>query len=51
MSHLDFQISGMTCDHCAKNAEEGLNALEGVTASVSYETGVAQVNTEGTVTT
>ena len=33
MTTLTLQITGMTCDHCARSAEEALNALAGVRAS------------------
>ena len=33
----------MTCDPCARTAEEALNALPGVKAQVSYEEGIAWV--------
>jgi copper chaperone CopZ len=36
-------ITGMTCDHCARTAEEALNALPGVKAQVSYEERIARV--------
>ena len=39
----------MTCDHCAKSAQDALNALDGVTATVSFENRLASVNTEGKV--
>jgi len=43
MSTYTLHISGMTCDDCARTAEEGLNALPGVWAEVSYEEGIARV--------
>ncbi|MCA1854094.1 MAG: cation transporter [Beggiatoa sp.] len=43
MSTYILWITGMTCDHCARTAEEALNALPGVKAQVSYEEGIAQV--------
>ena len=43
MKNLNIRVSGMTCEHCARNAEEALNALEGVRASVSYAEGMATV--------
>ncbi|MGH8590054.1 MAG: heavy-metal-associated domain-containing protein [Gammaproteobacteria bacterium] len=43
MSTYTLHITGMTCDHCARTAEDALNALPGVTAQVSYEEGIAQV--------
>jgi len=37
----------MTCEHCATSIQDALNALQGVIASVSYEDGMAQVQTQG----
>lgn len=49
MNTVNILITGMTCDHCAQSAQDALNALEGVNASVSFEQGLAQVNTQDTV--
>jgi len=49
MNAVNIQITGMTCDHCAKGAQEALNALDGVKASVSYDEGMAKVETQGSV--
>jgi mercuric reductase len=43
MSTYTLHITGMTCDHCARTAEDALNALPGVWAEVSYEEGIARV--------
>ncbi|MDQ3776661.1 MAG: cation transporter [Pseudomonadota bacterium] len=43
MSTYTLHITGMTCDHCARTAEDALNALPGVWAEVSYEEGIALV--------
>lgn len=43
MNSVNISINGMTCDHCAQTAEEALNALTGVKASVSYEKALATV--------
>lgn len=51
MNTVKVQITGMTCDHCAQSAQDALNALDGVTASVSYEQGLASIETQGTVDT
>jgi len=51
MTTLTLKITGMTCDHCARNAQEALEALDGVKASVSWEEGIAQVETLGAVDT
>jgi len=39
----------MTCDHCAKSAEDALNAMPGVKASVSYAHSLAEVEINGQV--
>jgi mercuric reductase len=49
MNTVNIQITGMTCDHCAQSAQDALNALEGVSASVSYNEGQAKVETQGAV--
>jgi len=49
MNTVNIQITGMTCDHCAKSAQDALNALDGVTALVSYDEGLARVETQGVV--
>ncbi len=51
MNRLQLRITGMTCAHCARSAEAALNALPGVRAAVSYEEGLAQVETQGDVDT
>ena len=43
MNTHTLQITGMTCDHCAQSAQNALNALDNVTASVSYNDGLATV--------
>ena len=43
-----LRITGMTCDHCAQSAEQALNMLPGVNASVSYNDGLARIETAGT---
>lgn len=49
MNILNIKITGMTCDQCAQHIQEGLNALKGVTASVSYPDALATVKTQGEV--
>ncbi len=49
MTTLNIQISGMTCDHCAQSAQDALNSLEGVNASVSFDEGMAKVESQGVV--
>jgi mercuric reductase len=51
MAIVNIQITGMTCDHCAQSAQDALNALEDVKASVSYYEGIAKVETQGAVDT
>ncbi len=51
MNTINIQITGMTCDHCAKSAQDALNALEGVTASVSFNEGKARTKTQGNIDT
>ncbi|MBI1425704.1 MAG: mercury(II) reductase [Gammaproteobacteria bacterium] len=51
MNTLTLQITGMTCDHCARSAQDALNALPGVRAEVSFAEGRAQVETDGKVET
>ncbi len=47
METEELEITGMTCEHCARTVEEALNALPGVQAEVSYEQRRARVRTEG----
>lgn len=49
MSIVNIKITGMTCDHCAKSAQDALNQLEGVNASVSFNEGLAVVETQDIV--
>ena len=49
MNKQTLHIIGMTCDHCAKSAEDALNAIPGVNASVSYEDSLAQLEITGAV--
>ena len=49
MNIVNIEITGMTCDHCAKSAQDALNALNGVKATVSYDEGKAKVETQGSV--
>jgi len=43
MSAINLKITGMTCDRCTKDAENALNALPCVRASVSYTTSLAEL--------
>ena len=49
MNTVNLKITGMTCNTCAKSAQDALNALAGVKASVSYDEGQAKVETQGVV--
>jgi len=46
---IDLEISGMSCASCATRVERGLNALDGVEASVNYATGNAAVRFDADV--
>ena len=43
-THVELQISGMTCASCANRIERNLNKLEGVEATVNYATEKATVS-------
>lgn len=43
MQTIKLNISGMKCGHCVQSVSDALNALEGVTASVSLEDNSANV--------
>lgn len=43
MKKINIQITGMTCNHCAQSAQNALNSLNGVTATVSFDESLAQV--------
>ncbi|HHH44381.1 MAG TPA: mercury(II) reductase [Gammaproteobacteria bacterium] len=49
MHTLTLQITGMTCDHCAQSAQDALNALQGVHASVSFDEGKARIESDGSI--
>lgn len=51
MAFITFNITGMTCEHCAQSAQDALNAVPGVSATVSYSQGIAQVESAGDVDT
>ncbi|HHH89563.1 MAG TPA: FAD-dependent oxidoreductase, partial [Aliiroseovarius sp.] len=51
MARLTLQISGMTCEHCARGIEDALGTIDGVRASVSYEEGTARVESDGAIDT
>jgi len=43
MTKKTFKVEGMMCQNCRKHVEKALNSLPGVTASVTLETGQAEV--------
>lgn len=49
MNTINIKITGMTCEHCAKSAEDALNSIEGVNASVSFDNTLATVKTNDMV--
>ncbi len=49
MTTVNIQITGMTCDDCAKSVEAVLNALPGISATVSFDEGLARVESRGEV--
>ena len=49
MDTVNIKIAGMTCDHCAQSAQDALNELNGVNASVSYAEGLARIESQGMV--
>ena len=51
MQKLALSISGMTCNHCASSAEQALNLLAGVQATVSFENQLADITSDGQTST
>lgn len=49
MNSINLKITGMTCDQCAKSAEDALNVLRGVKAYVSYADSLADIESTGEV--
>lgn len=49
MEKLSFLVTGMNCGHCARTAELALNRLAGITATVSYDEGVAEITSEAPI--
>lgn len=43
----EYQVEGMSCNHCRKHVEEALNGIEGVKAQVSLEPALATVEFSG----
>jgi mercuric reductase len=45
---LELEITGMTCEHCAKSIERKLSNLDGVLeSSIDYQTGKGEVSLKG----
>lgn len=45
-----FNVIGMSCNHCRKSVEEALNSIDGVCATVTLDPAVAEVEfTKGEV--
>lgn len=42
----ELMIQGMMCGHCQKHVSDALNAMEGVTAEVNLDSGIATVTSE-----
>ena len=42
----ELMIKGMMCQHCQKHMADALNAMEGVSAEVNLESGIASVESE-----
>ncbi len=49
MNTVRLQITGMTCDHCARTVEEALGSLPNVKARVSYEDALAEIETSADI--
>lgn len=46
----ELKIEGMMCEHCQKHMTDALNAMDGVTATVDFEAGTANVTSLKPVT-
>lgn len=42
----ELMIKGMMCQHCQKHMSDALNAMEGVTAEVNLDSGIARVTSD-----
>ncbi|MBQ1241831.1 MAG: heavy metal translocating P-type ATPase [Oscillospiraceae bacterium] len=51
MNTVTMKIEGMMCMHCTGRVDAALNALEGITATVSLEGGTATVSSENAIDT
>ncbi|HQT65663.1 MAG: mercury(II) reductase [Acidocella sp. 21-58-7] len=43
---ISLQVTGMTCEHCARTVEAALNRMPGINASVSYDPGIAEIRND-----
>lgn len=43
----EFKIEGMSCNHCRMHVEKTLNGIEGVSATVTLEPPVANIEFSG----
>ena len=51
MNTVTMKIEGMMCMHCTGRVDAALNALDGITATVSLEGGTATVSSENAIDT
>lgn len=49
MTTINIQITGMTCEQCAKDIQDSLNSLKNVCATVSYKDAMAKIKTQGLI--
>jgi len=42
-----FKVEGMSCGHCRKTVENALNAVDGITASVTLDPPAATIEFSG----
>jgi len=47
MQKIELNINGMTCEHCATSAQQALNGLDGVQATVSLDAALAEITSDG----
>lgn len=51
MQKLELNINRITCEHCAASAQQALNGLEGIQATVSFDTALAEISSDGQTST
>lgn len=49
MNTITLNVTGMKCQHCVQNVSKALNALNGVTASVSLEGATATIESNNNI--